>query len=152
MDAAATGHHLTNRHRSREVVGTGHKQHMTHLTLLQLIHQGCEIAERVLGPVVELDPLRCEPLLLDQPGGVLPIAAATDQQGQIQLPGEFGSHPLPVHITTENQHQLRWTAIQQGLAIGHQRARTHHPDHQPTAQKHTRSHTCHHTTPTGEVG
>tara|TARA_B100001287_G_scaffold233946_1_gene205527 strand:+ start:671 stop:862 length:192 start_codon:yes stop_codon:yes gene_type:complete len=62
------------------MIRTGDKQQMPHTPVLQLIDQGREISQRVLGSVIEFNTLCIQPLFLNQPGCIFRIAATTDQQ------------------------------------------------------------------------
>ena len=74
---------------------------------LQLIHQGGEIGEGVVGPVIELHLVGGQAFpLLEQPTGVLGIAAPGDHHGQAILLGQLGPPLLPGHIPPQHQDHL----------------------------------------------
>ena len=128
VNPPATRHNLANRHGSREVVLTGDQQHMANAISLKVIHQRCEISQRVPGSIIQRHPIGIKALLFKQPLGIFTIAATTHQEWKIQLASQTHSHPLPIHIPPKNQHQLRWSAIQQGLPVGGHGAWPKEPD------------------------
>jgi hypothetical protein len=61
------------------VVAAGDEIHAAHLGALEVVGHGREIAEGVVGAVIEQHLAGMEPLAAELPGGVFGIAAAAHQ-------------------------------------------------------------------------
>ena len=106
-DTATAGNDPSHQQGPRHMVAAGHEKGMANAGLLQLIHQGGEIGEGVVGAVIKLHLVGRQAFpLLEQPAGVLGIAAPGHHHRQAILLGQLSPPLLPGHIPPQHQDHL----------------------------------------------
>jgi len=107
MDTAASGHDAPNQQGPVHVIAAGHQQGVADAGTAQVVHQGGEVGESVAGAVIELNLMGGQPFpLLEDPVGVLGIAAAAHHHRQAIAAGQISRDQLPVLVATEHQDHL----------------------------------------------